>query len=65
MEQIVGPETLVFNLNQTPSNYPKEYNLNTVNHGESLKFNKSLLVYTNILHYFHNELNNCKPISSV
>jgi hypothetical protein len=29
MGQIVGPETLVFNLNQTPGNYPKEYNLNT------------------------------------
>ena len=30
MEQIVGPETLVFNLNQTPGNYTKEDNLNTV-----------------------------------
>jgi hypothetical protein len=40
MGQIIGPETLVFNLNQTPGNYPKEDNLNRVNHGESLKFNK-------------------------
>jgi hypothetical protein len=40
MGQIVGPETLVFNLNQTPGNYPKEDNLNTLKHGESLKFNK-------------------------
>jgi hypothetical protein len=39
MGQIVRPETLVFNLNQTPDNYPKEDNFNTVNHGESLKFN--------------------------
>jgi hypothetical protein len=30
MGQIVGPETLVFNLNQTPGNYPKEDNLNTL-----------------------------------
>jgi hypothetical protein len=37
--QIVGPETLVFNLNQTPGNYLKEDNLNSVNHSESLKFN--------------------------
>jgi hypothetical protein len=35
MGQIVGPETLSFNLNQMPGNYPKEDNLN----GESLKFN--------------------------
>jgi hypothetical protein len=41
MIQIVGPETMVFNLNQTPGNYPKEDNLNTVNHDESLKFNIS------------------------
>jgi hypothetical protein len=40
MRQIVGPEALGFNLNQTPGIYPKEDNLNTVNHGESLKFNK-------------------------
>lgn len=39
MGQIVGPGTLVFNPNQTPGNYPKEGNLNTSNHGESLKFN--------------------------
>jgi hypothetical protein len=40
MEQIVNPETLVFfNLNQTPSNYPKEDKFSTMNHGESLKFN--------------------------
>jgi hypothetical protein len=44
MGQIVGPETLVFNLNQTPDNYPKEDNLNTMNHGESLKFNNNMLV---------------------
>jgi hypothetical protein len=31
---------LVCNLNQTPGNYPKEDNLSTLNHGESLKFNK-------------------------
>jgi hypothetical protein len=30
MEQIVGPETLVFNLNQTPGNYPKEENLKII-----------------------------------
>ena len=30
MGQIVGPETLVVSLNQTPGNYPKEDNLNTV-----------------------------------
>jgi hypothetical protein len=29
MEKIVSPETLVFNLNQTPGNYPKQDNLNT------------------------------------
>jgi hypothetical protein len=40
MGQIV-PETLVFNLNQ---NYPKEDNFNTLNHGESLIFNKKSLV---------------------
>ena len=39
MGQIVSPETLVFNLNQTLGNYAKEDNLNTLNHGESLKFN--------------------------
>jgi hypothetical protein len=39
MGQTVGPETLIFNLNQTPGNYPKEDNLYTMNHGESLKFN--------------------------
>ena len=37
MGQIVGPETLVFNLNQTPGNYPKAHNLNAVNRGESLE----------------------------
>jgi hypothetical protein len=37
MGQIVSPETLVFNPNQTPGNYPKEGKLNTPNHGESLK----------------------------
>jgi hypothetical protein len=26
----VSPETLVFNLNQTPGNYPKEDNFNTL-----------------------------------
>ena len=40
MGQIAGPETLVFNLKQTPGYYPKADNLNTVNHGESLKFHK-------------------------
>ena len=30
--QTVGPETLVFNLNQTPGNYPKEDNLNHIAH---------------------------------
>ena len=39
MGQIAGPETLIFNLNHTPGNYPKEDNLNTLNHVESLKFN--------------------------
>jgi hypothetical protein len=39
MGQIVSPETLLFNLNQTPGNYTKKDNLNTMNHGESLKFN--------------------------
>jgi hypothetical protein len=39
MGQIVGPKTMVFNLNQAPGNYPKEDNLKTVNHGEGLKFN--------------------------
>jgi hypothetical protein len=34
MGQIVGPEMLVFNLNQTPDNYPKEDN-----------FSKPLLVF--------------------
>jgi hypothetical protein len=43
MGQITGLETLVFNLNQMPGNYPKEENLNTVNHGESFKFNKNIL----------------------
>ena len=43
MGQIIGLETLDFNLNQTPDNYPKEENLNTVNHGESLQFNKNIL----------------------
>jgi hypothetical protein len=28
MGQIVDPKTLVFNLNKTPGNYPKEDNLN-------------------------------------
>jgi hypothetical protein len=28
MGQIVVPETLVFNLNQTPGNYPREDNFN-------------------------------------
>ena len=44
MGQIVSSETLVFNLNQTPGNYPKEDNFNTVNHGESLKFNREIIV---------------------
>jgi hypothetical protein len=39
MGKIVGPETLVFNLNQALGNYSTEDNLNTENHGESLKFN--------------------------
>jgi hypothetical protein len=30
MGQIVGFETLVLNLNQTPGSYPKEDNLNTL-----------------------------------
>jgi hypothetical protein len=30
MEQIVGTEKLVFNLNQTPGNYPKDDNLSTI-----------------------------------
>jgi hypothetical protein len=29
MGQIVTPETLIFNLNQTPGNYPEKDNLNT------------------------------------
>jgi hypothetical protein len=37
MGQIIGPETLVFNLNHTPDNYPKEDNLNVLNHSETLK----------------------------
>jgi hypothetical protein len=45
MGQIAGPETLVFNLNQTPSNYPKEDNSTTLNQGESLKFNKRYSVF--------------------
>jgi hypothetical protein len=44
MGQIVSPETLVFNLNQTPGNYPKEDKFNRVNHGESLKFNVNALL---------------------
>jgi hypothetical protein len=39
MGQTVSSETLVFNLNQTPGNCPKEDNFNTMNHGESLKLN--------------------------
>jgi hypothetical protein len=39
MGQIVGPEKLVFNLNQMPGNYPNEDNLNRVNYGKSFKFN--------------------------
>jgi hypothetical protein len=39
MGQIVSPETLVFNLKETPVNYPKEDNFNIMNHGESLKLN--------------------------
>jgi hypothetical protein len=39
MGQTVRLETLVFNLNLRPGIYPKERNLNTVNHGKSLKFN--------------------------
>jgi hypothetical protein len=46
MGQIVSPETLVSNLNQTPGNYPREENFNTMNHGESLTFNKSLTTLT-------------------
>jgi hypothetical protein len=49
MGQIVGPELLVFNLNQTPGNYPKEDNLNKVNHDERLKFNISLPFYVILL----------------
>jgi hypothetical protein len=30
MGQIVSPETLVFNLNQTPGNDPKEDNFNSM-----------------------------------
>jgi hypothetical protein len=45
MGQIIGPETLVLNLNQTPGNYPKEDNLNTANHGESLKFNMAVCCF--------------------
>jgi hypothetical protein len=44
MGQIVGSETLVFNLNLTP----KEGNLNTVNHDEWLKllqFEKLFCLY--------------------
>jgi hypothetical protein len=43
--QIVGHETLVFNLNQTPGNYLKEDNLNMMNHGESLKIQPMLKVF--------------------
>jgi hypothetical protein len=39
MGKIVSSEMLVFNLNQMPGNYPKKDNLNTLNHGKSLKFN--------------------------
>jgi hypothetical protein len=40
MGQIVSSKTLVFNLNQTPGNYRKEDNFDTMNHGQSLKFIK-------------------------
>jgi hypothetical protein len=42
MGQTVSSETLVFNLDQTPGNYPKEDDFKTMNHGESLKFNTIL-----------------------
>jgi hypothetical protein len=44
MREIVSSETLVFSLNQRPGNYPKEDNFNTLNHGESLKFNREIIV---------------------
>jgi hypothetical protein len=50
MGQTVSPETLVFYLNQTPSNYPKEDNFNTMNHGESLKLNKVICLVFPIGH---------------
>jgi hypothetical protein len=38
MARTVGPETSVPNHIKTPGNYPKEEELYTSNHGESLKF---------------------------
>ena len=41
MGQIVVPKRWFLIVNQTPGNYTKEDNFNTMNHGESLKFNTS------------------------
>jgi hypothetical protein len=51
MRQIVGSEMLVFDLNQTPGNYPKDDNLNTLNHDEMLKFNTVRKVIFLVLEY--------------
>jgi hypothetical protein len=52
------PETLVFNLKQTPGNYPKEDNLNTRWNVEQLLWNQYSLQSHNIigLSYAKNEI---------
>ena len=63
MGQIVRPETLVFNPNQTSCNYPKEDNLNTLKHGERLKFNNDMYVLLYTADKFHSTL--CMSSKSV
>lgn len=43
---------LVFDLNRMPGNYPRDNNLNTLNHDEILKFNTVRNVIFPVLKYF-------------